>query len=946
MRYYEFIINSTIENIEKNSKIRLKDYDYDSPIGAVNKYIYRNIISNIQFFLYREEGKFLRGVFAFNETKLSFKDAMNAIEQVFDEIGVAPMSDESLEEITTYQYIDSLIEGKRRGYNTHYNYLNETNEFLYESIVHADPKTSYGFSLEERVISSGAVGKNAMYDQTMEDEIKNIMNHKVKSKFDGNMVHYVISSKSMDATLDMADTLLKKLTKANRLRSRRIEIIRDIDRLMYKRDNLERVLGGNYGGAILIDMTEKFGQDPVDYQWNCKYIESLVKKYKNDCLFIFAYNIDNPGFAYTLLPKVQKHVSMVKLKEAVGSKDEAILYLQDLIKASKYKKYANQAGEFMENFRGNKFSQTEVLEAYEKFEPWCMNRNVFQAYNYAEPEEFWLDREDDQGCASDKLENMIGLGEVKDQIHKILVTNLVEKERKLRNDNAYKSNSMHMIFSGNPGTAKTTVANLFAKIAKDHGLLKSGIFVERGGTDYGAMFSSWKLKRDFEAAKGGVLFIDEAYAMSSPTVISLLIKEMENHRDEVIVVFAGYNERMQAFLDLNEGLKSRIPHWVNFPDYSTEELLGILKLMVDERGFTLSEDVMKAATVIFDKARLLDNFGNGRYVRNLVEKAIENQSVRVMNKYESPQDVPEEELFLLTTEDFPASLESVEMQKTEGEAKQELADMIGISDAKKIIQKAIATFKMKKRYVDLGVCKDKPSMHMVFTGNPGTAKTTTARLVAEILYDEKVLPSGKYVEVGRADLIGQHVGETAPLVKKRFKEARGGVLFIDEAYSLCDGYSNSYGDEAISTIVQEMENHREDVIVIFAGYPKEMNEFLEKNPGMKSRIAFHVDFKDYSTDELCDIAKLMLKKKGMNITDEAMDKLRTSCEIARKNSDFGNGRYVRRILEDAEMNLAARLTDCADDELDVDVITTIEACDIEDLAEDKDTNSQIGFRAS
>lgn len=146
--------------------------------------------------------------------------------------------------------------------------------------------------------------------------------------------------------------------------------------------------------------------------------------------------------------------------------------------------------------------------------------------------------------------------------------------------------------------------------------------------------------------------------------------------------------------------------------------------------------------------------------------------------------------------------------------------------------------------------------------------------------------------------------------------------------------------------IQEMENHREDVIVIFAGYPKEMNEFLEKNPGMKSRIAFHVDFKDYSTDELCDIAKLMLKKKGMNITDEAMDKLRTSCEIARKNSDFGNGRYVRRILEDAEMNLAARITDCADDELDVDVITTIEACDIEDPAEDKDTSFQIGFRAS
>ena len=157
-------------------------------------------------------------------------------------------------------------------------------------------------------------------------------------------------------------------------------------------------------------------------------------------------------------------------------------------------------------------------------------------------------------------------------------------------------------------------------------------------------------------------------------------------------------------------------------------------------------------------------------------------------------------------------------------------------------------------------------MHMVFTGSPGTAKTTVARLFAEILKDEKVLPVGQFVETGRADLVGAFVGHTAIQVTSKFHEAKGGVLFIDEAYSLCDDNRKSFGDEAIDTIVKEMENNREDTIVIFAGYTEPMQEFLDRNPGMRSRIAFHVDFDDYTVEELCDIAKLKLSQKNMTIT--------------------------------------------------------------------------------
>lgn len=240
---------------------------------------------------------------------------------------------------------------------------------------------------------------------------------------------------------------------------------------------------------------------------------------------------------------------------------------------------------------------------------------------------------------------------------------------------------------------------------------------------------------------------------------------------------------------------------------------------------------------------------------------------------------------MIKKEDVCTLEEGLKNERTVGTAKKELDEMIGLATVKSVIQKAIASFKLKKICMDKGISKEKASLHMVFTGNPGTAKTTVARLFAEIMKDEKVLPTGNFVEVGRAELVGDHVGATAKLVQKRFKEAQGGVLFIDEAYSLCDSYENGYGDEAINTLVQEMENHRDDVIVIFAGYPDKMKNFLDRNPGMMYRIAFYVEFEDYSTDELCDITKLMLSKKQMTITDIAMEKLRKNYESARASSD-------------------------------------------------------------
>lgn len=266
--------------------------------------------------------------------------------------------------------------------------------------------------------------------------------------------------------------------------------------------------------------------------------------------------------------------------------------------------------------------------------------------------------------------------------------------------------------------------------------------------------------------------------------------------------------------------------------------------------------------------------------------------------------------------EFAAEKERIAKEKPKGNAAGELEEMIGLTRAKQVMKEALDYFKAQKVFADKGMVSEKPSMHMVFTGNPGSAKTTVARLFARIMRDNGVLSKGQMVECGRADLCAKYVGQTAPLVKQKFKEACGGVLFIDEAYSLVDDRNGLYGDEAINTIVQEMENHRDDCVVIFAGYPDKMEEFLERNPGLRSRIAFHVPFEDYNREELLDIAGLISRKKGLNLTVGAQKKLGELFEEARKDSDFGNGRYVRNVLEQAKMAQASRLL-----RMDLDAVT-------------------------
>ncbi len=303
----------------------------------------------------------------------------------------------------------------------------------------------------------------------------------------------------------------------------------------------------------------------------------------------------------------------------------------------------------------------------------------------------------------------------------------------------------------------------------------------------------------------------------------------------------------------------------------------------------------------------------------------------------------------LKTVVFPQYREMAECRRqaveepAKGHAYDELQEMVGLDSAKKVIRKALNYYKLQRIYRDKGLNQDRPAMHMVFTGNPGTAKTTAARLFARIMKENGLLSIGHLVEVGRGSLVGKYVGWTAKTVQQKFKEALGGVLFIDEAYSLVDDRGGSYGDEAINTIVQEMENHREELVVIFSGYPGPMEQFLNRNPGLRSRIAFHVPFDDYGTEELCDIAKLIGKSKGIRFTERALERLAGVFDAAREQPDFGNGRYVRNIIEMSRMNQADRILAMDPDEVTGSILAVIEEEDIEVPVMKKLEKRVIGF---
>jgi probable Rubsico expression protein CbbX len=268
-------------------------------------------------------------------------------------------------------------------------------------------------------------------------------------------------------------------------------------------------------------------------------------------------------------------------------------------------------------------------------------------------------------------------------------------------------------------------------------------------------------------------------------------------------------------------------------------------------------------------------------------------------------------------------------------------ELVGLEEVKLRVREVAALLVVDRLRRDHGLDAERPSLHMCFTGSPGTGKTTVAMRMASVLHRLGYVAKGHLVAVTRDDLVGQYVGHTAPKTREVLKRAMGGVLFIDEAYYLHRAENErDYGQESIEILLQVMENQRDDLVVILAGYGDRMEQFFRSNPGMASRIAHHIDFPDYSLDELMSIARLMLERQRYRLSDRAAAALRSALERQMSDPGFANARSVRNALERARLRHANRLVSAAQAHADIDVdsLMRIESSDVgEELSPDRVT---------
>jgi len=539
-----------------------------------------------------------------------------------------------------------------------------------------------------------------------------------------------------------------------------------------------------------------------------------------------------------------------------------------------------------------------------------------------------------------ELDGLIGLKVIKHEVQ-----NLIRHERanrRLRSIGIKTSNSdSHSLFIGSAGTGKTVVARMYADILWSLNKIPERKLVEVSKEDLVSPYvgeTEVKTKEVIEKALGGVLFVDEAYMLAGSTnpqgndygkiALEIIMRAMENERGNLVVVFAGYENDIEKLLDTNEGLRSRFSRKFRFEDYSPKELAKIAHIMIQAEGFETNDVEKEIEELMNSQYKSNQLSGNARAVRKIASEIVSNHKIRMVEKNGSFYKINPEDVKVIGKRKTGRSEETMlEMQKR---AIEKLTNLVGLGKLKEEIKTWSNYIKIEKKREELNLNSDIITLHMTFKGAPGTGKTTVARIMGDILQSNGLLSRGHFKEVTRSDLVAEYMGQTSVKVKKLFKEMEGGILFIDEAYSLVQDENDSFGKEAVDTIIAEMENRRDDLVVILAGYSNKIEKLLETNPGFNSRINNHFEFPDYNSIELYELLKLTMKGRNLKLSPEAKVEVKKYIQMEKEqNKVDGNGRWVRNLVDKMKKNQANRLS--RGNEFTEEKLITIEKEDVSSI---------------